>query len=255
MRVLEPIWHQKPETAKRVRGRVELVLDWAKTRGYRDGDNPARWKGHIQNLLPKREKLSAVKHHPALPYREVAELIAELRQHDSAGARALELLILTAARTSEVLAARWSEFEPLEARLWTIPAARMKGGKEHRVPLSDAAMAILERQQATRSNDYVFPGTSGAQHAGPNTLSQTLQRLGRSDVTTHGFRSTFSDWCAGHGFPADVKEMALAHTRGAVEGAYTRTPIVARRRALAEAWARYCAGGAEVVELAEVRSA
>lgn len=260
MRVLEPIWHQKPETAKRVRGRIELVLDWAKARGFRGGENPARWKGHIQNLLPKRDQLRAVKHHPALPYREIARFIAELRQLDSAGARALELLILCASRSSEVLEARWEEFK-LEERVWVIPAARMKGGKEHRVPLSGAAMAILEKQAAIRTNNYVFPGAYGAKHIGTNALSQMiLKRLGRADVTPQGFRSTFADWCTEvTEFSPQGREIALAHTVGnKVEEAYRRGDQFAKRRALAEAWAAYCAGvpvGAEVVDLVAVRSA
>ena len=158
----------------RVRGRVETVLDWANARGYRDSDNPARWKGHLANLLPKRDKLRAVKHHPALPYRDIARLVAELRQHDDVGARALELAILTAARSKEVLQAPWSEFE-LQQRLWTIPAERMKGKREHKVPSSDAALAVLKKQAALRSNDHVFPGAYGAKHAGTNLRVSVVQ--------------------------------------------------------------------------------
>jgi len=192
MRAVEPIWQDKPPSAMRLRGRIETILDWATPRGYRRGDNPARWKAHIENLLPKRETLRAVKHHAALPYREITQFVAALRQHDDAGARALGLVILTGARTNEVLQAPWREFEPLQNRLWTIPAERMKEGKrEQKVPLSEAAMAILEKQAAIRTNDYVFPGSYGAKHVGQNLLLQVLARLDRSDLTAHGFRTTF----------------------------------------------------------------
>ena len=232
------------------------MLDWARSRGFRDSENPARWKGHLENVLPKRDQLRAVRHHPALPYRGIAGFIAELRQLDDAGARALELAILCVSRSGEVLKASWSEFD-LDNRLWVIPAERMKGGKEQRVPLSGAAMAILEKQAAVRTNDFVFAGSSGAKHVGTNMLSQTLRRIGRGDLTAHGFRSTFSDWCAEvTEFSPEAREMALAHTVGnKVEEAYRRGDLFAKRRALADAWARYCEG-AEVVSFpVEVRSA
>jgi integrase len=236
MQVLEPIWNTKHETARRIRGRIENVLDWAKTREYRDGENPARWRGHLQNLLQKRSKIAPVVHHAALPYREVSAFMAALRALDNSGARALELLILTASRSGEVLKAKWSEFD-LTGRLWTIPAERMKASKEHRVPLSAAVLAVLEKQAAIRVNDHVFAAARGTGHADKNTLAKVLKRRGRSGTTVHGFRSTFSDWCAECTVvPSEVREMALAHTVGnAVENAYRRGDMFAKRRALAEA--------------------
>jgi integrase len=254
LRVLEPIWQDKPETAKRLRGRLETVIDWATTRGYRLRDNPARWKGHLENLLPKREKLRAVKHHPALPYREIAGFVADLRQHDDAGARVLELVILTGARSNEVLQAPWREFDRPN-RLWTIPAERMKKGeREHRVPLSDAAMAILDKQDAVGTNDYLFPGCYGAKHVGQNLLLQTLRRLGRTDLKAHSFRSTFRDWVAEQtNFPNEVAEMALSHAVGnRVEAAYRCGDLFDRRRQLMAAWASYISG-AEVLSFLGVR--
>jgi integrase len=246
MKVLDPIWLTKTETASRVRGRIEMVLDWAKTRGFRSGENPARWRGHLQNLLPKRSKVAVVKHHPALPYQEIAAFMSDLRQHDDdQGIRALELMVLTATRTSEVLKATWGEFDLTEG-VWTIPGERMKAGKEHRVPLSDAALAILRKQEAIQSNDYVFAGR-GSNPAGKGTLALALKRLGGA-VTAHGFRSTFADWATESRFAEPIIEMALAHTVAKVKGAYTRTDLFAMRRELMDTWARYCAGGAEVLE-------
>ena len=157
MKAIEPIWTAKPETASRVRGRIESVLDWAKARGYREGENPARWKGHLENLLPARSKVATVEHHAALPYPEIADFIASLREQKGIAARALEYLILTAARTSEVIGATWAEID-LEARLWTIPGSRMKAGREHRVPLSEPVLAILDQLAKARTGEFVFPG-------------------------------------------------------------------------------------------------
>jgi integrase len=241
MRALEPIWTEKPETAGRVRGRIESVLDWAKARGYRQGENPARWRGHLENLLPKKSKISRVAHHAALPYPELPEFMAELRQQDGVSSRALEFAILTAARTGEVIGARWSEID-LEARLWTVPASRMKAGKEHRVPLSDAALAILKDMHAIRqAAAFVFPGVRAGRTLSNMSLIAVLRRMGRA-MTAHGFRSSFRDWAAERtGFPAEVAEMALAHVVGdKVEAAYRRGAMLDKRRQLAEAWARYC---------------
>jgi integrase len=231
-RAIEPIWNTKPETAGRVRGRIESVLDWAKARGYRDGENPARWKGHLDNLLPARSKVRRVEHHAALPYPEIAGFMAELRRQDGTAARALEFLILTAARTGEVIGARWSEID-IPQRLWTVPASRMKAGREHRVPLSDRAVEILG--QPGEPDARVFPLSNMA-------LLMLLRRMGRGKLTAHGFRSTFRDWAAERtSFPAEVAEMALAHTvADKVEAAYRRGDLFQKRRGLAEAWARFC---------------
>ena len=246
MKVIEPIWTKKPETASRVRGRIESVLDWATARGYRQGENPARWKGHLENLLPARSKVRRVEHHAALPYPEIAELMAELRKREGIAARALEFAILTAARTGEVIGAKWDEID-LDAKVWVVPGARMKAGKEHRVPLSDAALTILERMAATRRGDFVFPGGKAGRPLSNMAFLMTLRRMGHAGLTAHGFRSTFSDWSAEQtNFPSEVREMALAHTVGdKVEAAYRRGDLFEKRRALAEAWTQFCTGHAE----------
>jgi integrase len=255
MKVLEPIWRTIPETATRVRGRIESILDWARARSYRSGENPARWRGHIDHLLPARGKVQTVKHLPALPYEEVADFMASLRQETSLGARALEFAVLTAARTGEVLGATWSEID-LKARTWTIPAERMKAGKEHRVPLSNAAFALLE--QAPRQNEYVFPGLRG--HLSEKTMQLALRRMGQREITVHGFRSTFRDWASERtAFPREVAEMALAHAiPNAVEAAYRRGDLFDKRRKLMEAWAEFCAKNetdtGKVVALARART-
>ena len=242
MKVLEPIWTAKPETASRVRGRIESVLDWATARGYRQGENPARWKGHLENLLPARSKVAKVKHHSALPYPEIADFITSLRAEDGIGARALEFLILTAARTGEVIGAKWTEID-LEARLWVVPGERMKkAGKEHRVPLSEMAIAILSPLSEVRTGDFVFPVGRPGKPLSNMAMLKLLQRMGRADLTAHGFRSTFSDWCAEQtNTPSEVREMALAHVVGdKVEAAYRRGDMFEKRRQLMEAWGQYC---------------
>jgi integrase len=253
MKTLEPIWHEKTETANRVRSRVEAVLDWAAARGYRSGENPARWRGHIANLLPRRSKVQPVIHYAALPYRELGGFVAELRQREGIAARALEFLVLTASRTSEVLGARWDEID-MAARLWTIPGKRMKSAREHRVPLSQAAMAIVEKMAAIRSSEYIFPGRNGA--LGPVTLRRALAATGRRDLTTHGFRSSFRDWCAElTQFPHEVAEMALAHAVGnEVERAYRRGDLFEKRRQLADAWAKFCAAPIVAGEVVSIRA-
>jgi integrase len=255
MKALEPIWQVKPETASRVRGRIEAALDWATARGYRQGENPARWRGHLENLLPKKSKMRRVEHHAALPYSEIAEFMAELRKQEGVAALALELTILTAARTGEVLGARWDEINP-DGGLWIVPAERMKAGREHRVPLSDAAMKIIEKMASIRLSDYIFPGQRTSRPLSQMAMLMLLRRMGRGDLTAHGFRSTFSDWCAEQtNFPSEVREMALAHTvSDKVEAAYRRGDLFQKRRELAEAWAQYCDGEAptesKVVRLA-----
>jgi integrase len=241
-KAIEPIWAKKPETASRVRGRIESVLDWAKARGYRQGENPARWKGHLDHLLPARRKVAVVEHHAALPYAELPAFMADLCQREGTAARALEFAILTAARTGEVLGARWSEID-LEARLWTVPAGRMKAAREHRVPLSQAAISLLG--QLEQQGDLVFPGQRRGRPLSDMALLMLLRRMERGDLTAHGFRSTFSDWAAEQtNTPSEVREMALAHTvSDKVEAAYRRGDLFDKRRELAEAWAQYCFPG------------
>jgi integrase len=241
MRVLEPIWSVKPETASRVRGRIESVLDWARARGYRTGENPARWRGHIENLLPKRSKVQRVEHHAALPYGEIAAFMAELREQEGIAASALEFAILTAARTGEVIGARWEEFN-LAQRLWTIPGARMKAGKEHRVPLSGAAIAVIDEMAEIRQSDVVFPGGKVGRPISNMAMLMLLRRQGRPDLPVHGFRSAFRDWAAEQtNFPAEIAEMALAHTiSNQAEAAYRRGDLLQKRGELAEAWATFC---------------
>ncbi len=255
MKAVEPIWTEKPETASRVRGRIESVLDWATARGYRQGENPARWRGHLENLLPRRSKVREVKHHAALAYPELGAFVAKLRQQEGVAARALEFSILTAARTGEVLGARWAEINIAE-RLWTVPGQRMKAGKEHRVPLSDAAIAIVHQMQAIRSDDWLFPGARRGRPLSNMAMTMALRRMGRGDLTAHGFRSSFRDWAAERtNFPGDVAEMALAHMVGdKVEAAYRRGDLFEKRRRLMQAWANFAAGP-EPANIVELRAA
>jgi integrase len=240
MKAIEPLWTTKPETAGRVRGRIERILDWAKVRGYRDGENPARWRGHLDHLLPARSKVRRVQHHSALPYAEIPGFIATLRGRDAIAARALEFAILTAARTGEALGAKWAEID-LDARVWTIPAERMKAQREHRVPLSARAIEIIRNMMASRQNDYVFYGDRRDTLSNMSLL-MLLRRMGRFNITTHGFRSTFRDWVEEQtDTPRAVAEMALAHkVGGAVEAAYRRGDLFEKRRPLMDRWCLYC---------------
>jgi integrase len=240
MKVIGPIWATKTETASRVRGRIESILDWAAAHKFRDKDNPARWKGHLESLLPRRTKVRTVQHYAALPYAMIPEFMEDLRGRPLVHAPTLEFTVLTAGRTSEVLSAPWSEID-LMARTWTIPANRMKGGREHRVPLSDPAIAVLERMKAKRENDYIFPGEQRAK-ASHTALLLVLERMGHGDLTVHGLRSTFRDWAAEcTDFPSHVVEMALAHAIGnGVEAAYRRGDLFEKRRQLMDAWAHFC---------------
>ncbi len=241
LQVLEPLWYTKPDTASRVRGRIESILDWARTRGYRDGENPARWRGHLENLLPKRSKVRATQHHSALPYTEIGAFMVELAGQDAIAARALEFAILTAARKGEACGARWDELNIAE-RTWTVPASRMKAGKEHRVPLSKEAMAIVKAMAAIKSDSMIFPGAATNRPLGGMVMWRLLSRMGRGDLTVHGFRSSFRDWAAERtGFPAEVAEMALAHAvSDRVEAAYRRGDLFDKRRQLADAWGKFC---------------
>jgi integrase len=241
MKAIEPIWQTKTETASRVRQRIESVLDWAAVRGYRQGENPARWRGHLQRALPARTKIQKVKHHAALPFAELPAFMKELRAMSGDSARALEFAILTATRTNETLKARWSEID-LKTKVWTIPGDRMKTGREHRVPLQAAAVAVLDKLRAAHPNgDWVFPGPGRGQTLSSMALLMTLRRMKRGDLTTHGFRSTFRDWAAEQtAFPREVAEAALAHAIGdKTEAAYRRGDALEKRRKLMEAWAGY----------------
>jgi integrase len=237
-KVLQPLWTRKPETARRVRGRIEAILDWAKACGYRDGENPARFRGHLKHLLADIPEVRRVKHHAALPYAGIAEFIADLRERPGIAAKALEFTILTAARTGEVIGAQWDEIN-LKARVWTVPADRMKGSREHRVPLTDAAIAVLEQMREVRQNEFMFPGDRRAMMSNM-AMDMLLRRMGR-DVTVHGFRSTFKDWASERtNFPNEVSEAALAHAVGdKVEAAYRRGDMFEKRRRLMEAWAEF----------------
>jgi integrase len=254
MRVLEPIWAAKPTTASRVRGRIENVLDWAKVRGYRRDENPARWKGHLDHLLPSKSKVQAIEHHAAMPYAEIGGFMAQLRERPNVSARALEFLILTAGRRGEVIGARWSEID-LPGKVWTIPASRMKASREHRVPLTSAAVAVLKQMEAIRQSDFVFPGMGGGR-IGINAMHELLGAMGWRDAAkAHGFRSTFRDWAAERtSFPRELAELSLAHSVGnEVEQAYRRTDMFEKRRKLMDAWAAYCGkpqSGGKVVPIA-----
>lgn len=243
LKVLEPIWSEKAETATRLRARIERVLDWATVRGHRTGENPARWRGHLDKLLPKLKKKLRVKHHPALPFEEMGPFMVELRALDGVAPRALEFTILTCARTNEVIGARPKEFD-LDKALWTVPAGRMKGQVEHRVPLSPRAVAIVREMLKSQSGSYVFPGQRDGKPLSNMALLHVLQNsLGREDLTVHGFRSSFRDWAAERtSYAREVVEMALAHViSDATEAAYRRGDLFDKRRRLMEEWARYCA--------------
>lgn len=241
LKVLEPIWREVPETASRLRGRIETVLDSAKARGYRQGENPARWRGHLAQILPARTKLSRG-HHKAMAYDAIPAFLATLRAREAVAALALEFAILTAARTGEVIAAEWGEVDLAKA-LWTVPPERMKAGKEHRVPLSPRAVEILEETKQL-GGKYLFPGARGGKLSSM-AMAMLLRRM-KQDVTVHGFRSAFRDWAAEcTGYSHEVAEMALAHTIGnAVERAYRRGDLFEKRRRLMADWATYCASGA-----------
>lgn len=240
LRVLEPIWTTKTETASRLRGRIEAVLDWATVRGYRAGDNPARWKGLLDKVLPPPAKVQKVEHHAALPYGEVFDFMRDLEARDGFAALGLRFLILTACRSGEVRGATWDEID-LDAAVWTIPAERMKAGKEHRVPLSGAAVSLLKGLPRLAGVPLVFPSAKDAALS-ENAFSALLKRMGRDDLTAHGFRSTFRDWAGeATAFPREVIEHAMAHQlKDKAEAAYARGTLFEKRRLLMEAWARHC---------------
>jgi len=242
-KVLQPIWQTKTETATRVRQRIESVLDWCKARGYCKGDNPARLKGALGELLPKSQKIKKVEHHPAIPYRQVNEFVAELRKQGGAAPLALEFMLLTAARTGEVVAAKWDEVD-FDAKVWTVPAERMKAGKEHRIPLSTRACEILEVMQAAMQNEFIFPGHSVQKnsHMSSGTCRIVMKRMANfSEFTPHGLRSTFRDWAAETtSFANETLELALAHTiPNKAEAAYRRKDQLEKRAKLMQLWLQY----------------
>jgi integrase len=242
--VLKPIWLEKAETASRVRGRIEKVLDAAKAKGFRDGENPARWRGHLDHLLPRRSKL-ARPHHPAMPYEVAPEFIRNLREREGTAALALEFCILTAARSGEVLGLRWSEID-FDRAVWTVPPARMKAGREHRVPLSGRAVAILRGLTASNQGEFAFAGRRLNKPLSGMAMDMILRRMNVTDATVHGFRSSFRDWAGNVStFPREVIETALSHVVGdQAEQAYRRSDALEKRRQLMEAWASYCEGTA-----------
>ena len=237
--ILTPLWKRAPETAYRLRGRIEAVLDAAKAQGYRTGENPAAWRGHLAHLLPKRQKLTRG-HHAAMAYDLIPAFIAKLRMNDTLAAIALEFTILTAARSGETLGAKWSEID-LKAMVWEIPAHRMKAGVLHRVPLSTRAIQLLKRLEAVKINDFIFPGRAPGKPLSNMSMEMLLRRMDIQYATVHGFRSAFRDWCGNETpFPREIAEAALAHTLQGVEAAYRRSDALEKRRALMEAWAQYC---------------
>ena len=240
LRVLKPLWQTRPETANRVRGRCERVWDLAKARGHGAGENPFRWRGHLDKLLSKRLQLTRG-HHAAMPFADVSAFMGRLRVMQGVAARALEFAILTAARSGELRGARWEEID-FQAKLWTVPPERMKGGREHRVPLSERAMDILDERRQARMSEFVFPGFKRDCPLGNTTMRAVLRRA-QADSTVHGFRSSFRDWAGDStAFARDVVEAALAHAiENKTEAAYRRSDALEKRRRLMTAWATYCA--------------
>ena len=268
MKVLDPIWQNKTETAKRLRGRIECILDWAKVREYRQGENPARWRGHLENLLARPSKLIKVEHFAALPYTKVNGFLQSLDKQAGLAAHCLKLVIYTACRSNEVLGMAWDEVD-FENKVWAIPAERMKTGKEHRVPLTSPALAILKDLKRERDRDqaadkepspYVFPSPKGKDFLSNISMLALLKRMERKDITVHGFRSSFRDWAAEQtNFPREVAEAALAHSiQSRVEAAYRRSDLFEKRRLLMDKWARYCGqeqseGEAKVLEMKPIK--
>jgi integrase len=259
MAVLDPIWSIKPETASRVRGRIESVIGAAKARSEFKGENPATWKGHLDKLLPKTSKVRKVENHAALPYADLPAFMMDLRQREGIAASAMEFLILTAARTGEVLGATWDEFD-LRKSVWTIPGERMKNGKEHQVPLSPPAVEVLERMSKITNGEYVFFGQSSGRSLSNMALLVLLRRMKRTDITSHGFRSTFRDWAAERGYQDPVAEAALAHSvSDAVIAAYKRTTFFELRKKMMDDWAAFAtsdpAKAADVLAFAPLATA
>ena len=258
MRILEPLWASRTETASRVRGRIERILDLTRVRGWRAGENPARWRGHLDHLLPARRKAQPVEHFAALPWREVGAFMTRLRELSSIPTKALEFVILTTARSGEVRRARWSEID-LDHAVWTVPGERMKSGREHRVPLSEPAMAVLRRMAEFGANaaDLVFPGARAGSVMSDVTLTLVVGGAGGGGATVHGFRSTFRDWCAElTAFPRELAEAALGHVIGnKVEAAYQRGDLLARRRRLMADWAAFLSRAMTASEVVALHAA
>lgn len=258
--ILRPIWAKKPETARRLRGRIEAVLDSAKAHGWRTGDNPARWRESLKSILPAYTELATVEHHPALPYAEIGAFVAELRKQSGLASRALEFLILTATRTAETTGARWAEIDLAKAE-WSIPKERMKTRKKmkgpHRVPLSPRAVELLRDLSRGKTGEFVFPGLKPGKHLSNGAFLAVLERMGRGDITAHGFRSTFRDWAAEQtNYPRDVAEMALAHAIGdKVEAAYRRGDLFAKRARMMADWAKHCDTVAKAGNVVAIRKA
>jgi integrase len=251
--VLKTLWNEKPETASRLRGRIERVLDAAKAQGLRTGENPARWRGHLDQLLPKRQRL-ARGNHAAMSYTDAPAFIGDLQSRDATAALALEFTILTAARRGEVLGARWEEFD-LERAVWTVPAHRMKAGREHRVPLSARVLAVVKSLRHADGGEFVFAGNKPGKPLSGEALRMVLRRMKIDDVTVHGFRSAFRDWAAEcTNFSSEVCEAALAHAvANKVEAAYRRGDLFEKRRKLMDAWAAFCAAPTEANKLSPCR--
>jgi len=254
LRLLKPIWDEKPETAAKSRMRLEAVLDYAKAKGWRDGENPARWRGHLANILPPRKRLTRG-HHPAMPYRDVPAFLDQLRTSEAMAARALEFLILTACRTQEVLGARWDEIDFANA-LWVVPTSRMKMKREHRVPMAERAIEVLKPLYEARTSEFVFPGQVQGKPLSNMAMEMLMKRMKVKGASPHGFRSSFRDWAGDcTSFPREIAEAALAHKVGdSVEQAYRRGDALEKRRALMQAWADYSSRepGGKVIPLARL---
>src|SRR5262249_14415194 len=238
--ILEPLWYEKPETAFRLRGRIERVLDWATVSGHRNGENPARWRGHLDKVLPALSQVHRVKHFVAVPIDEVSVIYDRLRGFEAMSALALRFIILTASRAGEVAGLKWHEID-LDARIWTIPAERAKTGRAHRVPLSDEAIGIVEALQGTSTGKLVFPGWSDGKPMALKSIRRILKSAGGGSATVHGFRSTFRDWASERTtYPREAAEMALAHmVENKVEAAYRRGDLFERRKKMMQDWANF----------------
>lgn len=242
MKVLEPIWQPKPETAGRVRGRIESILDWATVRQFRSGDNPARWRGHLDQLLPKKSKIHKVRHQPAMPYLDVPGFMADLRDQISTSGRALEFTVLATVRTSDTIGATWPEIDRA-AKIWTIPAGRIKAERDHRVPLPERAIEILDALPRERGNPHLFIGGRKGKGLSNMAMLELLRGMAGNGYTVHGFRSSFRDWCAEQtNYPRELAEVALAHAlKDKTEAAYQRGDLLEKRRRLMRDWAKFCA--------------
>jgi integrase len=259
LQILEPVWHTKNETASRVRGRIEQILDWAKVHRLREGENPARFKGNLDHALPARGKVRTTRHHPAMPHAELPAFMSALVEQTGPAALALRFTILTASRTGEVIGMRWGEVD-LDARLWTIPGSRMKGKRDHQVPLSDQAVELLTQLRSATGvtpgpDAFVFAGTRPGKPMSDMGMLKLIWRMGREDITIHGFRSSFRVWSAEEtDYPREVAEAALAHiVADKTEAAYQRSTFFEKRRRLMDSWSRFCTGASGAGEVIRLR--